>query len=137
MHASQLAGRQASKHARKLAGRQTGRPTSTQACWQTGKQASTRTSKHASKHAVEQARRQSSKHAIKQEHTQVKASKHASKRRPSTSHLEGEEVGETLQPLHAPIHVVSQKQKSPRGYIHPQLPHVVREEVQVLFGTRG
>lgn len=45
------------------------------------------------------------------------------------AHLQGKEVREALQPLHSPVHVVSQKQKLPRCDVHPQFPHVVGEEV--------
>lgn len=51
---------------------------------------------------------------------------------PTPAHLEGEQIGEAFQTLHAPVHVVSQEQKLPRCDIHPQLPYVVGEEVEVL-----
>lgn len=38
--------------------------------------------------------------------------------------------------MHAPIHVVPQKQKLPRRDVHPQFPHVIGEEVEVLTGPR-
>lgn len=109
---------QASKPAGKYASKQSGKQASLQASKQAGRQASTQASKS-------------------QKASKNKQAKQASNACQPRTHLEGEEVGETLQPLHASVHVVSQEQKFSRCYVHPQLPHVVREKIKVLFGMRG
>lgn len=53
-----------------------------------------------------------------------------------TAYLKGKQVCEALQPLHPPVNVIPQKQKLPRCDVHPQLPHVVGEEVEVLIDSR-
>lgn len=56
----------------------------------------------------------------------------------TTSCLEREEVGQAFQPLHASVHVVSEEEKIARCNVHTQLPHIIREKIEVLVcGTES
>lgn len=51
----------------------------------------------------------------------------------TTAHLEGKQIREALEPRHSPVDVVAEEQKLSGRQVHPQLPDVVREEIQVLL----
>lgn len=53
------------------------------------------------------------------------------------AHLERKQVSQAFQSEEPPVDVVPEKQELAGGEVHPQLPDVIREEVQILRAKTG